>query len=152
MATTLAFEDEVLKLFFNATPIPNLAANATGTPATSLHVSLHTDDPARQTPSAQNSLEVAYTGYARIAVTRDATGWEVDQGKCFPAEIIEFAEVSGAPQTPQKALYFGVGEALTGAGKLMFSGKLNPPITLSNGAEPRIDNNSAASRFEESWA
>ena len=150
MATTLAFEDEQLKLIFNATPIAKLADNAALTPIAMLHVSLHTDDPARQSPADQSTLEVEYTGYARVAVPRTAAGWEVQGGKCMPAEIIEFVEV--ADGTGEKATYFGVGEALSGAGKLMFSGKLNPAITLSNGAEPRIDNQSAASRFDDAWA
>ena len=152
MATTVAFEDEMLKLIFNATAIPNIAVNATTTPATNLHVSLHTEDPAKTTSSSQSASEVDYTAYARIPVLRTTAGWTVSQGKVVTASTISFPAVADVTGNPDQATHFGVGEALTGAGKLMFSGALNPPITLSNGVVPRIDNQSPASRFDPSWA
>lgn len=152
MATTLAFEDEILKLIFNATPIPGIAANATTTPETEFFVGLHTDDPAKSPLPLQTSAEIAYTAYARQSVTRDAAGWEVDLGKVIPVEIIEFPEVAGVVGSVRTATFFSVGTDLSGGGKVLFSGALKPAITISNGATPRIDNQSTASRFDETWA
>jgi hypothetical protein len=39
------FENDLLKLIFNATAIANLADNASSSPFTNLYVSLHTSDP-----------------------------------------------------------------------------------------------------------
>jgi len=39
------FEDDILKLIFNATAIADLADNDTTSPATTLTVALHTADP-----------------------------------------------------------------------------------------------------------
>ncbi len=39
------FENDLLKLIFNATAIANIADNAGSSPLTNLYVSLHTADP-----------------------------------------------------------------------------------------------------------
>jgi len=151
MATTVAFEDDILKLIFNATPIVGIAEDATTTPATEYFVSLHSEDPLINPSPVQTSGEINYTAYARQAVTRDATGWEVSGGICRPEETIEFPVVAGVT-SPVQATHFGVGTLITGAGKLLFAGKLEPALGISNGAEPRIDNQAIAARFESSWA
>jgi hypothetical protein len=45
MSKSNAFENDLLKLIFNATAIANLADNAASSPLTNLYVSLHTADP-----------------------------------------------------------------------------------------------------------
>lgn len=152
MATTVPFENELLKLIFNATPIPGVADNATTTPDTEYFVALHTEDPTKSPLPLQTSAEIAYTAYARQAVPRTELGWEIDQGKVIPVEIIEFPEVTGVVGSVRTATHFSVGTDVSGGGKVMFSGLLKPAITIANGAQPRIDNQSVASRFDESWA
>ena len=109
MATTVPFENELLKLIFNATPIPGVADNATTTPDTEYFVALHTEDPTKSPLPLQTSAEIAYTAYARQAVPRTELGWEIDQGKVIPVEIIEFPEVTGVVGSVRTATYFSVG-------------------------------------------
>ena len=67
------FENDLLKLIFNATAIANLADNAATSPLTNLSVALHTADPGEGGTQATN--ETAYTGYARVSVARTSGGW-----------------------------------------------------------------------------
>ena len=67
------FENDLLKLIFQAVAIANLADNAATGPLTNLYVSLHTADPGEA--GNQSTSEATYTGYARVAVARTAGGW-----------------------------------------------------------------------------
>lgn len=69
------FENDVVKMIFNATAIANLADNAAVSPLTSLYVSLHTGDPGEA--GNQGTNEATYTSYARVAVARSGAGWTV---------------------------------------------------------------------------
>jgi hypothetical protein len=69
------FEQDILKLIFNATAIANIADNAATSPLTNLFVALHTADPLEA--GDQTSSEATYTGYARVAVLRTSGGWTV---------------------------------------------------------------------------
>ena len=62
------FDNDLLKLIFNATPIATIADNAASTPLTSLYLSLHTADPGAG--GSQTTSEAAYGGYARQPVAR----------------------------------------------------------------------------------
>ena len=66
------FENDLLKLIFNATAIANISDNAASSPLTNLFVALHTADPTDS--GTQTSNEVAYTSYARVAVARTSGG------------------------------------------------------------------------------
>jgi len=54
------FESDILKLFFNATAIADLAQDDTTGPATTITVALHTADPGEA--GDQTTNETAYTG------------------------------------------------------------------------------------------
>lgn len=69
------FENDFLKLVFNATAIANIADNAATSPLTNLYVSLHTADPGEA--GDQTTSEITYTSYARVAVARTSGGWTV---------------------------------------------------------------------------
>ena len=69
------FENDLLKLIFNATAIADLAENDSSSPATTLTVALHTSDP--DEAGDQTTNEISYTGYSRIAVNRNSGGWVV---------------------------------------------------------------------------
>ena len=62
------FENDILKLIFNATAIANIADNAASSPLTNLYASLHTADPGEA--GDQTTNETSYTSYARVAVAR----------------------------------------------------------------------------------
>jgi len=72
------FENDLLKLIFNATAIAGIADNAGSSPLTSLYVSLHTDDPGEAgdqrrtrsaTPATSGSLSRALAPDGRSRTT-----------------------------------------------------------------------------------
>mgnify|MGYP007079331019 CR=1 FL=1 len=127
------FENDLLKLIFNATAITGIADNAGSSPLTSLYVSLHTDDPGEAGDQATN--EVSYTGYQRVAVARSGAGWTVTNNSVSPASDITFPQCTGGSAT---ATHFAVGTAPSGAGKILYKGTVTPNISISNGVTPRL--------------
>lgn len=127
------FENDLLKLIFNATAIANMADNAGSSPLTNLYVSLHTADPGEA--GDQTTNEVSYTSYARVAVARTSGGWTVTGNSVSPTAAIEFPEGTGGSGT---ATHWGVGTAATSTGKLLYSGTLSPSIACGSGVTPRI--------------
>lgn len=128
------FENDWLKLIFNAAAIANIADNAAASPLTSLYVSLHTADPGEA--GDQTTSETAYTGYARVAVARTAGGWTVTANSVSPVANIDFGECTASPGAA--LTHFAVGTASSGAGKLLYSGTLTPNITMAVGVIPRV--------------
>lgn len=127
------FENDLLKLIFNGTAIANIADNASASPLTSLYVSLHTADPGEA--GDQTTSETAYTGYARVAVTRGA-GWTVTAASVSPAANIDFGECTASPGAA--ITHFAVGTASSGAGKILYSGTVTPNVTMAVGVIPRL--------------
>ena len=127
------FENDLLKLIFNADAIANIADNAASSPLTNLYVSLHTGDPGEA--GDQTTSECAYTSYDRVAVARTSGGWTVTANSVSPAAEIAFPEATGGSET---ATHFAVGTAASGAGKIIGSGTLSPNISISSGVTPRI--------------
>ena len=127
------FENEWLRLIFNATPIPNLADNAATAPLTSLFVALHTADPGEA--GVQSANEAAYTGYARVAVARTTGGWTVTGNSVSPAAEIAFPAGTGGSGT---ATHWSVGVAASGATKVLYRGTITPNIVMGSGITPRL--------------
>jgi len=127
------FENDLLKLIFNATPIANIADDAVTSPLTNLYVSLHTADPGEA--GDQTTSECAYTSYARVAVARSGAGWTVTDNSVSPAATIAFPAATGGTET---ATYAGFGTDASGAGKLLYSGAISPTIDISSGVTPRL--------------
>ena len=138
MAKSPTFENDWLKLVFNATAIANLADNAGTSPVTNLHVSLHTANPGSS--SDQTTSEATYTGYARVAVARTSSGWTVTTNSVSPAALISFPACTGGTNT---ITHFAVGTASTGAGKILYSGTVTPNISVSSGVTPQLTTASA---------
>ena len=133
------FEDDLLKLIFNGTPIANLADNAGSSPLTNLYLALHTADPGEG--GAQNTSEVSYTGYARVAIARTTGGWTVTSGSVSPVAAVEFGEMTSG--TAGTATHVSIGTAASGAGKVLYKGALSPSIAYAVGVVPRLRNTSA---------
>lgn len=127
------FENDLLKLIFNATAIANIADNASVGPLTNLYVSLHTADPGEA--GDQTTSETAYTSYARVAVARTTGGWIVTNNSVSPVADIAFGACTAGTAT---ITHFAVGTASTGAGKLLYSGTVTPNIAVSNGVTPKL--------------
>ena len=126
------FENDLLKLIFNAATINDLAENDTTIPATTLTVALHIADPGEA--GTQLTSETAYTGYARVAVARTTGGWIVTGNSVSPAANIDFGECTAVPGTA--ITHFSVGTGVTN--KLLYSGTVTPNITMAVGVIPRL--------------
>lgn len=126
------YEDDILKLIFNATAIADLAQDDGSTPATTLTVALHTSDPGEA--GTQSTNEISYTGYARVAVARTSGGWTVSSGSVSPVAAITFGEMTaGAGGT---VTHFSVGTGVSN--KLLYSGTVTPNIAVVNGVIPQL--------------
>lgn len=142
MAKGATFDNDLLKLIFNATAIANIADNAGTSPLTSLYVALHTADPTAS--GNQTSNETSYTSYVRVAVARTSGGWTVTSASVSPAANIDFASCTGGTATITHA---SIGTASSGTGKILYSGAVSPNIAVATGVVPRI---STASTVTES--
>jgi hypothetical protein len=143
MAKGSTFTNDLLKLLFNGTPIPNIADNAAVSPLTSLYASLHTADPGAG--GNQNTNEISYTGYARVAVIRTTGGWTVSGGSVTPAADVVFGAMTAG--TGGTATHFVVGTAASGTGKILFVGTITPNLVVSNGTTPRLTTGSTITEF-----
>lgn len=133
MSKSIVFEGELLALIFNGTAIADLAENDTTSPLTQLFLALHTADPGEA--GNQSTSEVAYTGYARVAVNRNGGGWVVTGNSVSPAADIEFgACTSGTPV----ATHATVGVASSGATKYLYRGVLGTELNIQPGITPVI--------------
>lgn len=133
MGKGATFDDDLLKLIFNATAISLIADNAATTPLTNLFVSLHTADPG--SGGSQTTSEAAYTSYARVAVARTSGGWTVTTNSVSPAATIVWPAATGGSETET---FFGIGTLVSGAGKLLYSGAISPTIVVSSGVTPEL--------------
>lgn len=134
MSMSNTFENDLLKLIFNATAIANIADNASSSPLTNIEWSLHTADPGEA--GNQTTNEAAYNGYARVAVARNSGGHTVTNNSVSPAANVDFPEgTSGASGT---GTHFAVGTAHTSTGKILFSGTVTPNIVFGDGVTPRL--------------
>jgi len=115
--------NDQLKQFFNGTAISGLTTNdASGT---TLYLSLHTADPGAA--GSQTTNEAAYGSYARVGAARTSGGFTVTGQSVTLAANATFPTCTSGSETE---MFFGVGTASTGAGKLMYSG----PIGQGKGA------------------
>ena len=133
MSKSDTFENDILKLIFNATAIANVADNAASSPLTNLWVSLHTSDPGEA--GTQTTNETSYGGYARVSVARSTGGWTVTNNSVSPVANIDFPACTSGTATITHA---AVGTASSGAGKVLYKGTLSPSISVATGVTPRI--------------
>jgi hypothetical protein len=127
------FENDLMKLLFNATAIGNIADNAATSPLTNLYLSLHTADPGEA--GNQQTSEATYTSYARVAVARTSGGWTVTNNQAQNAAAISFPACTGGSNT---ITHFAIGTASSGTGKILYSGALTSSLAVSNGITPQF--------------
>lgn len=128
------FENDWMKLIFNATAIANIADNASASPLANLFVALHTADPGET--GTQSTSETAYTGYARQTVARTSGGFTVTANSVSPVANIDFPACTAVPGAA--ITHFSIGVAVSGATKLLYSGTVTPNITMAVGVIPRL--------------
>ncbi len=135
-AKSTYYANGLLGLIFNATTFPNLAINATAGPLTNLEVSLHTASPG--VGGNQTTNEISYTGYARVPVSRDNTGFTVSTNTVVPVNPITFGECT-VIGSPTDVTYFAIGTAHSGTGHLLYFGPVNPVVNVDVGVTPTLN-------------
>lgn len=133
MGTATTTANNLLKLIFQAVGWANIADNAASSPNTNLYLALHTADPGAG--GAQNTSEIAYTSYARVAVARTSGGWTVTTNSVSPAGAVTFPAGTGGAGT---ATFFSIGMLVSGSGIILFSGAISPTIVCGNGVTPSL--------------
>lgn len=134
MPKSTSASNSILALIFNATAWADIAENDSSSPATNLYLSLHTADPG--VGGAQTTNETSYTNYARIAVARTTSGWDVPSGGATAnAALAQFAQcgASGATLT-----HVAIGTASSGTGLVLYAGALTSSLAVANGIQPQF--------------
>lgn len=98
--------------------------------AGSFFIALHSADPAET--GDQSTSEVAYTGYARVGITRGA-GFTVAGDQVSNTSTVQFGECTAGSAT---ATHFSVGTASSGAGTVIYRGTLSASRSISSGITP----------------
>lgn len=127
------YENDLLKLIFNATAIANIADNAAASPLTNLWISLHTADP--DETGNQTTSEATYGAYSRVSVARTTAGWAVVNNTVNPVANIVFPQCTSGSNTITHA---AIGTASSGTGKILYKGAVTPNIAVTTGVTPRL--------------
>lgn len=138
MSKSNTFENELLLHIFNNSDIANIGDAAglqNSTAAGSLFAALHTGDPG-ETGTATTS-EIAYTGYARVAIARSSAGFTVSGNTVTLTANVDFGKmIAGAGGT---VTHFSIVKEVTGASVILYSGAVSPTIVVANGVIPRLE-------------
>lgn len=121
-------QTDLLALAFNGT-LPTWWAN------THFYVALHTADPSS---GAQNTNETTYRGYQRAAVARQPSAFPVGDGRAQNAATIRFPKCAD-PKGEHKITHVSIGTAATGAGQIVYAGKLSRTLKVSDLIEPQFE-------------
>lgn len=133
MSMSNTSETGLLNLLFKNTAwadIGDAAGLQPSATAGSFYVALHSTDPAEA--GDQATSEIAYTGYARVAVARGA-GFTVSGNTVSNAATVQFGECTAGSAT---VTHFTVGVAASGAGAVLYRGALNDTRSISGGITP----------------
>lgn len=134
MSFSNAAENALLLHLFNNADYANIG-DATGlrgsVAAGSYYIRLHTADPGEA--GAQNTSEIAYTGYAAVAVARTAGGFTVSGSGVSNAGAVTFGACTAGSGT---ATHFSIGTAATGAGHVLMMGALTGSLAINPGITP----------------
>lgn len=133
-------ENAIMNLIFRSVVWAGYAS-AVGT-ETNIGIVLHTADPGEAGNATTNEIQVAtYTGYTRINVLRTTGGWTASvNGTINPSANLDFPTSTGG--TGASATYFSTaasnGNPPTGAAAILWSGTIQPPITIGVTVTPRL--------------
>ena len=134
MSMSNAAETALLNLLFNNTDWANIGDAAglqNSATAGSFYVRLHTADPGETGTGSTN--EVAYTGYAPVAVARSVGGFTVSGNQVSNTATVQFGECTAGSAT---ATHFSVCDGSVGAAVIIYSGALSASRAISSGITP----------------
>lgn len=137
MSKSNSFETELLLLIFNNTNIPNIGdvgGLRSSVTEGSLYISLNTADPG-ESGNASTS-EAAYTGYARVGVTRNIAGWTITNNNVTNAADIIFGTATAG--TPETVTHWTICKGSAGSSVILYSGSLSSSLIINNNIAPRI--------------
>lgn len=134
MSATNAVETAILALIFNGTTWANIADNTATTPATSFWIALHTADPGET--GTQETSEATYTGYARLELTRNSSGFTVSGDTASNTSTITFGKATAGTET---ITHVSLGTDETGAGTLLLSNALDSSLAITGGVTPLFE-------------
>ena len=105
--------------------------------ATTLYLSLHTGTIGAG--GDQTTSEVAYTGYARVPVSRDASGAFVaaTAGAADNAALVQFGNPT-AGAFPINATHVALGVAASGVGTVIEYTALNSTLVINQNVQPQF--------------
>lgn len=145
MSKSNEFENALLLHLFNNSDIATIgdAGGLLGSVGDgNFYVSLHTADPT-DAVTDPTATETAYTGYARVAVSRTgSTGWTVTGDSVSPTSDIDFGECTASPGGALTHFAITAGTDGTGDELVLYYGTLTPNITMATGVIPRIKSTS----------
>lgn len=134
MSASNTFETAMLQHYFQNAAHANVG-DASGlqpsAAAGNFYIALFTADP---TDTGGTSAECTYTGYARQAVVRSASGFTVSGNQVSNAAAITFPVATGGSET---ATHFAIMSASSG-GTMHGSGALSPTLAISSGTQPEF--------------
>lgn len=136
MSKSNTFENDLLQLIFNNVDIADVG-DASGlqnsASAGSLYIALHTGDPGEA--GTATTSECAYGSYARVAVARTVGGWTVSGNVASNTALAQFPECSSSTET---VTHVSITTAASGASKILYSGQLTSPRSVSAGIQPQF--------------
>ena len=134
MSKSNATENDWVKFVAQGTALPSYGSN--------LQVNLHTADPGEAGTATTSAA--TYTGYAAVAVSRDASGWTIcdgtnpyganTAGPAFKnAAEVTFPECTGGANTITHASV-----SVVATGQILYKGALTASLSVSNLITPRF--------------
>jgi len=133
MPKSTATSNDIVGLYYNATPIANVADNAAASPLANVTVALATASGAVADTMATSLA--TYTNYANQTVARTTSGWTAPaSGATSNVAAIEFPQCGASGNTITSAKT-GKG---TGAVAVWHYGDLNASLAVSNLIQPRF--------------
>jgi hypothetical protein len=130
------FENAILLCIFNNTTVTGIGSDGLrgSTTAGNLYVALF------KTVAPSDSVqgtELAYTGYARVAVARTSGGWTIAGNNCSNTAPVTFGICTGG--APETAISFAVCKASTiGVDDAIYWGDLTAPLVINVGITPEF--------------
>lgn len=134
MATGNSFAADLWAHILNNAPLPGLGDPSGCQPSLVpgvLSVALHTADPGDA--GFQTTNEVFYTGYTRVQVARNGTGWNIVNKVATPTYNLDFPSREDLG-TVINATFFSVGYGT----RIIARGALTPLIPINQNTIPRI--------------
>lgn len=137
MPVSTAFATALNNLLYNNANIANLG-DATGVRGSSVagnfYIAAHTASPGAA--GNQSTNECTYSGYARVAVARSASGFTVSNASVSNAGVIQLPQNTGG--SPQTITHISVGFQNSGAGMIFRYAALATPYVVQPNTTPEI--------------